>query len=197
MGASDVLLVGLSAQIEANVMDTSSALTATMHTGKVKTVSKLLSPLASEEVSVSRFLGLNYKDHAEECGMELPRAPILFYKPPTSLSGPGEAIPIPTVSQPSSRFLVDYEAEFVAVLGRAAKNVSANDALKYVLGYSVGNDVSVRRHQGTTSQWGFSKSFDGSAPWGPALVNAELVDPQNVRIGASVNGNVLQDGNTR
>lgn len=129
--------------------------------------------------------------------MQLPRAPILFYKPPTALSGPDDLIPIARAAQPSSRYLVDYEAEFVAVIGSPAKNVGVGDALRHVLGYSLGNDVSVRRHQATTSQWGFSKSFDGSAPWGPCLVRADSVDAQNVRIGTRVNGRVLQDGSTR
>ncbi|TIA70653.1 hypothetical protein E3P92_02583 [Wallemia ichthyophaga] len=168
--------VGTESHIQAETLDTRSALTATRHTGEVKTVSQLLSPIASNEVVTSRFLGLNYRDHAEECGMQLPKAPILFYKPSTALSGPNDVIPIPRVSQPSSKFKVDYEAEFVAVIGTPAKNVTVGDALNHVLGYSLGNDVSVRRHQGATSQWGF---------------NAD-----NVHLGARVNGNVLQNGST-
>ncbi|EOQ99226.1 hypothetical protein E3P77_02289 [Wallemia ichthyophaga] len=188
--------VGTESHIQAETLDTRSALTATRHTGEVKTVSQLLSPIASNEVVTSRFLGLNYRDHAEECGMQLPKAPILFYKPSTALSGPNDVIPIPRVSQPSSKFKVDYEAEFVAVIGTPAKNVTVGDALNHVLGYSLGNDVSVRRHQGATSQWGFSKSFDGSAPWGPCLVSAQSIDADNVHLGARVNGNVLQNGST-
>ena len=92
--------------------------------------------------------------------------------------------------------VVDYEAEFVAVISKPAKNVSVDDALNYVLGYSLGNDISVRKLQFITSQWGFSKSFDGSAPWGPVLINAKNVDPQLVPLKCDINGVRLQDSNT-
>ncbi|TIB84571.1 hypothetical protein E3Q06_02296 [Wallemia mellicola] len=191
------LSVGLSKNIQADILNTNSALTATLRTGDIKTVSKLLSPLSFDEVPTSRFLGLNYRDHAEECKLKIPTQPILFYKPSTALAGPGDAIPIPRVCQSSDEHLVDYEAEFIAVIGRAAKNVSKKDALNYILGYSIGNDVSTRKHQFGSSQWGFSKSFDGSAPWGPALVSAdEITDPQNIPIGTKLNGTIMQNSST-
>ena len=176
-----------------NVFKHQSALKPIEKTGELRTIKRLLSPIDSNEVQTVRLLGLNYRDHAEECGLEIPKQPVLFYKPITSLNNPNDDIPIPNVCK---NMIVDYEAEFVAVISKPAKNVSLDDALNYVLGYSLGNDISVRKLQFITSQWGFSKSFDGSAPWGPALINAKNVDPQFVPLKCDINDVRLQDSNT-
>jgi len=163
----------------------------------VLTVQLLLSPLSNNEVKIVRCLGLNYSDHAAEANMAKPAFPILFYKPLGSLLGPLGTINIPRAAQPPKDHLPDYEVELVIVIGKAAKDVSEAEALDYVLGYTGANDVSFRKHQMAVSQWGFSKSFDNTNPLGPCLVsNNAISDPQNVHLKCTLNGNVVQDGNT-
>ena len=137
-------------------------------------------------------VGLNYKDHAEEQGVELPTAPLLFAKFTTSLIGPGEAIVIPPlVTQ------CDYEAELGVVIGATVRNVSRENALEAVAGYICANDVSARDLQFADKQWTRGKSPDTFCPIGPHLVPAaEVADPHNLRIRAIVNGEVLQDSST-
>ena len=137
-------------------------------------------------------VGLNYKDHAEEQGVELPKAPLLFAKFTTSLIGPGEAIVIPPlVTQ------CDYEAELGVVIGATVRNVSRENALEAVAGYICANDVSARDLQFADKQWTRGKSPDTFCPVGPRLVPAaEVADPHNLRIRAIVNGEVLQDSST-
>ena len=137
-------------------------------------------------------VGLNYKDHAEEQGVELPKAPLLFAKFTTSLIGPGEAIVIPPlVTQ------CDYEAELGVVIGATVRNVSRENALEAVAGYICANDVSARDLQFVDKQWTRGKSSDTFCPVGPRLVPAaEVADPHNLRIRAIVNGEVLQDSST-
>jgi len=167
-------------------------------TKNVLTVEKLLAPLAREDVKLVRCLGLNYRDHADEAKMAYPKCPILFYKPATSLIGPNDPIKIPKVCQPVDEHLPDYEVELTIVIGKNCKNVSAANALDYVLGYAVGNDMSFRQHQFASSQWGFSKGFDDATPWGPVIVSARaLPDPQNIPLKSVVNGQTLQDGTTK
>ncbi|KIP04544.1 hypothetical protein PHLGIDRAFT_129419 [Phlebiopsis gigantea 11061_1 CR5-6] len=166
-------------------------------TNNVLTVKHLLPPLSREEIGVVRCLGLNYADHAAEANLAKPRYPILFYKPPTSLIGPDAPIHIPKATQPAEKHLPDYEVELTVVIGKAAKNVSEADALDYVLAYTGANDMSFRYHQMAVSQWGFSKSFDDATPIGPCLVSAQAIsDPQKLALKCTVNGRVLQDGNT-
>ncbi|KAG6897619.1 hypothetical protein C0992_013059 [Termitomyces sp. T32_za158] len=166
-------------------------------TTKVLTVRSLLTPLSREEVKLVRCLGLNYSDHADEARLQKPNFPVLFYKPVTSLIGPLAPVIIPKVAQPPKDHLPDYEVELVIVIGKAAKNVSEADALDYVLAYSGANDVSFRKHQMAVSQWGFSKSFDNTNPFGPCLVSSRLIpDPQRLELKTTVNGNLLQNGNT-
>ncbi|KAL5508452.1 hypothetical protein ACEPAH_6071 [Sanghuangporus vaninii] len=163
----------------------------------VLTVKELLAPLAREQVKLVRCLGLNYSDHAAEAGLAKPAAPILFYKPQTSLIGPEAPIMIPKAVQPVNKHLPDYEVELTVVIGKPAKDVSEADALDYVLGYTSGNDMSFRYHQMLVSQWGFSKGFDNSTPIGPCLVAAKAVpDPQTLGLKTVVNGQTLQDGTT-
>ncbi|KAL1761192.1 hypothetical protein FB107DRAFT_255479 [Schizophyllum commune] len=165
---------------------------------RVLTVKTLLTPLSREQVKLVRCLGLNYKDHAAEAKMALPAFPVLFYKPVTSLIGPNAPVIIPTAACPPKDNLSDYEVELVIVIGKTCKDVKAADALDYVLAYSGANDVSFRKHQLAVSQWGFSKSFDNTNPFGPCLVSAKAIsDPQNVPLKTVLNGETVQDGTTR
>lgn len=139
-------------------------------------------------------LGLNYRAHAEEAGRALPEFPVLFAKFANTLIGHGVPIPLPPASV--SR-MVDYEAELVVVIGRTARQVPAARALDYVAGYAPFNDVSVRDFQRRTPQWLQGKAFDGAGPIGPALVSRdEVPDPDNLPIGLTLNGEVMQSAST-
>ncbi|KIK98210.1 hypothetical protein PAXRUDRAFT_824121 [Paxillus rubicundulus Ve08.2h10] len=167
-------------------------------TNTILTVKQLLAPLSREDLKVVRCLGLNYSDHAAETKMAKPAAPILFYKPLASIIGPNAPIHIPKVAQPVEEHLSDYEVELTIVIGKTAKNVSEADALDYVLGYTGANDVSFRKHQLTTTQWGFSKGFDNTTPLGPCLVsNNAIPEPQIIPLTCTLNGKTLQNGNTK
>ncbi len=140
-------------------------------------------------------LGLNYRDHAAESGSPIPREPILFSKYPSTLVGHGEAIVLPPVSQE-----VDYEAELVIVVGKKGKNLTAEQALAYVAGYTIGHDVSARDWQlkKDGKQWMVGKTFDTFAPMGPHLVTAdEVADPHNLAISLRLNSQTMQDSNTK
>ena len=135
-------------------------------------------------------IGLNYRQHARECNLPLPEAP--FNKFSNALAADGDRVYL----MPEYREY-DYEAELVAVMGKAARNVTEEEALDYVFGYTCGNDLSTRDLQFVRSnQWVLSKTFDGFAPIGPCLVTADSIDPNNLRIGSTVNGEVRQDSNT-
>jgi 2-keto-4-pentenoate hydratase/2-oxohepta-3-ene-1,7-dioic acid hydratase in catechol pathway len=137
-------------------------------------------------------VGLNYRDHAEEQGVELPSAPLLFAKWPNTLIGPGQAIVIPPVVTKC-----DYEAELGVVIGSRVRAVSKENALEAVRGYICANDVSARDLQFADGQWTRGKSPDTFCPVGPALVPAaEVGDPHALRIRAVVSGEVLQDSTT-
>jgi 2-keto-4-pentenoate hydratase/2-oxohepta-3-ene-1,7-dioic acid hydratase in catechol pathway len=137
-------------------------------------------------------VGLNYRDHAEEQGTELPKAPLLFAKWPNTLIGPGDPILLPSIT---SR--VDYEAELGVVIGERVQRVSEENALEAVRGYLCLNDVSARDLQFGDGQWVRGKSLDTFCPVGPELVPAaDVPDPQALAIRAIVNGEVLQDSNT-
>ncbi|KAI9757730.1 MAG: hypothetical protein M4579_003355 [Chaenotheca gracillima] len=157
---------------------------------------KILSPVTREECSYIRCLGLNYKDHAEEANLPLPKAPILFTKPRTALADPHPAvINVPKCAQDGTS---DYEAELCVVIGKAGRDISRENALDHVLGYTASNDVSARTLQMTTTQWSFSKGLDGSCPIGPVLVAPSVIkDPQQLSIKAIYNGATVQDGNTK
>lgn len=164
-------------------------------TKHVLTVKHLLSPVSKEDCNFIRCLGLNYKDHAQEANMALPPAPILFVKPRSALTDPYPAsIPIPKCAQDDTS---DYEAELCVVIGKTGRDISEEDALDYVLGYTCSNDVSARSLQMATSQWSFSKGLDGSCPLGPVLVTKDVVpDPQALKIRAIYDGQTVQDGTT-
>ncbi|KAK7178051.1 fumarylacetoacetate hydrolase domain-containing protein 2A [Paraphaeosphaeria sporulosa] len=162
----------------------------------VYTVRKLLSPVAREQCSYIRCLGLNYKDHAKEANLQLPKEPVLFSKPRTALIGPyPTAITIPKCAQDDT---TDYEAELCVVIGKYGRDIPDEEALDYVLGYTASNDVSARELQLANSQWTFGKGLDNSCPIGPVLVSPSVIpDPQQLSIKAIYNGNTLQDGHTR
>lgn len=137
-------------------------------------------------------IGLNYRQHAKECGLALPPAPVLFNKFSNALAADGDAVYL------SPEYVeYDYEAELVAVIGKPARNVSEEDALDYVFGYTCGNDLSTRDLQFVRSnQWLLSKTLDGFAPIGPCVVTADSIDPNHLRISSKVNGEVRQDSDT-
>lgn len=137
-------------------------------------------------------IGLNYRDHAEEQGAQLPSAPLLFAKWPNTLIGPGDPIVIPPVTKH-----VDYEAELGVVIGERVRGVSTENALEAVAGYLCVNDVSARDLQFSDGQWVRGKSLDTFGPVGPELVPAaDVLDPQSLAIRALVNGELRQDSNT-
>lgn len=137
-------------------------------------------------------IGLNYRNHAIESGMEIPTSPIIFSKFGTSVTGPGSPIVIPESSQQ-----VDYEAELAVVIGRRAHNVSAADAMRYVFGYTNFNDVSARDFQFADGQWQRGKSCDTFAPFGEFVATAdEIPNPHELRIQFRLNGETLQDSST-
>lgn len=136
-------------------------------------------------------VGLNYRDHAEEQGVELPAAPLLFAKFTTSLIGPGDPIVIPPIVTKC-----DYEAELGVVIGRTVKDVSKENALEAVAGYVVANDVSARDLQFSDGQWTRGKSPDTFCPVGPLVPAADVPDPHQLAIRAVLNGEVMQDSTT-
>jgi 2-keto-4-pentenoate hydratase/2-oxohepta-3-ene-1,7-dioic acid hydratase in catechol pathway len=137
-------------------------------------------------------IGRNYIDHAIEGGSEPPAAPLIFNKLPNSLSAHNDPIVLPAISEQ-----VDYEAELAVVIGRRAKRISQTDALKYVFGYTLINDVSARDLQFGDGQWVRGKSLDGFAPLGPFITTRdEIADVQALNIEGRLNGLVMQSSNT-
>ena len=136
-------------------------------------------------------VGLNYRDHAEEQGVELPQEPLLFAKWPNALIGPGEPIVIPPMVTKC-----DYEAELGVVIGARVKGVSKENALEAVRGYLCANDVSARDLQFSDGQWTRGKSPDTFCPVGPLVPAADAGNPHDLRIRAIVSGEVLQDSTT-
>lgn len=145
--------------------------------------------------NIGKFLciGLNYSDHAAEQGLPIPEHPILFFKANSAVVGPNDDVIMPRGSKRS-----DWEVELGVVIGKTAKYVSEADALDYVAGYCVINDVSEREfQQNLTGQWTKGKSCDTFGPTGPYLVTRdEIPDPQALDMSLSVNGNQMQTGNT-
>ena len=136
-------------------------------------------------------VGLNYRDHAEEQGVELPAEPLLFAKWPNTLIGPGEQIAVPSLVTKC-----DYEAELGVVVGATVSRVSKENALEAVRGYLCANDVTARDLQFGDGQWTRGKSVDTFCPIGPLVPAAEIADPHALRIRAIVSGEVLQDSTT-
>lgn len=152
---------------------------------------RLLAPVPRPGKFVA--MALNYRDHLEETGMEPPTFPTFFTKQSTCVVGPGDDVEVPRVSD-----LVDYEGELAVVIGTRCRHVPAADALSVVAGYTIVNDVTVRDWQMKTPTMMIGKSFDTHGPMGPWVVTTdELPDPQALRLRTLVNGEVLQDGNTK
>ena len=145
--------------------------------------------------NIGKFMciGLNYSDHAAETGAAIPEHPILFMKATSAVNGPNDMVMLPRGSTHT-----DWEVELGLVIGKTCKYVSADNALDYVAGYFVANDVSERHFQTQlTGTWTKGKSCDTFGPIGPYLVTAdEVPDPQNLNLGLKVNGQVMQEGNT-
>ena len=135
-------------------------------------------------------VGLNYKDHAEEFGLQIPDEPILFMKPSTAVIGHEDIIELPSISK-----RVDYEGELAVVISKDCKNVSYDEAKDYILGYTCFNDITARDLQEKDGQWTRSKSFDTFAPLGPYV--ALNVNPSNLKIETRLNGKVVQKSNTK
>ena len=146
--------------------------------------------------SVGKFLsiGLNYSDHAAETGLPIPEHPILFLKATSSIVGPNDTVYMPRGSTKS-----DWEVELGVIIGKKAKYVKESDALSYVAGYCIVNDVSEREFQTELSgQWTKGKSCDTYGPTGPWLVTRdEIPDPQRLSMSLDLNGKRMQDGNTK
>lgn len=137
-------------------------------------------------------VGLNYRDHAGESGAALPTSPMIFAKFPSSLIASGEPILVPPGCDQ-----VDYEAELAVVIGREAREVSVEQALDHVLGYTALNDVSDRAAQFAEGQFVRAKSYDTFTPMGPRVVPAaEIPDPQRLSVRCWLNGELVQDGST-
>ncbi len=138
-------------------------------------------------------IGLNYRDHAIESGMEIPKFPVVFFKMVPSIVGPGEAIVLPKITEQP-----DYEAEFAFVIGKGGFQIAADDAMSHVYGYTIINDVSARDIQFSTSQWSLSKSLPTFCPMGPTIVTAdEIADPHVLDVQLAIDGEVLQHSNTK
>ncbi|MFT9846412.1 fumarylacetoacetate hydrolase family protein [Aneurinibacillus sp. REN35] len=137
-------------------------------------------------------VGLNYKRHAEESGMNPPGEPLLFSKFANTLAGHKQTITIPAEAKQ-----MDYEAELAIVIGQTVSNVAKEDALSYVYGYCTANDVSARDLQFVSSQWLLGKTCDGFCPVGPYLVSKDnIADPNRLAITTLVNGEIRQNSNT-
>jgi 2-keto-4-pentenoate hydratase/2-oxohepta-3-ene-1,7-dioic acid hydratase in catechol pathway len=160
-------------------------------TGRPIAEAELLAPVPRPGKVVA--IGRNYREHAEEEGVEPPPAPLIFSKWPSSVVGHGAEIRW----DPDLTAQVDYEAELAVVIGRTARRVAVDEALDHVLGYTCLNDVSARDLQFGDGQWTRGKSLDTFCPVGPVLVTAdELGDAQDLAISCSVDGDVVQDART-
>ncbi|KAM4576666.1 fumarylacetoacetate hydrolase domain-containing protein 2A isoform 1-T2 [Odontesthes bonariensis] len=153
---------------------------------------QLLSPILAPEKVVC--VGMNYRDHCLEQNAPIPDEPIIFSKFPSAITGPYDDITLPSESQE-----VDWEVELAFVIGRRGKRIKEEEALSYVAGFTVANDVSARDWQMKRNgkQWLLGKTFDSFCPLGPALVTTDAVnDPHNLGIRCLVNGDAVQSSNT-
>ncbi|HEX2973776.1 MAG TPA: fumarylacetoacetate hydrolase family protein [Tepidisphaeraceae bacterium] len=156
-------------------------------------IEKLLAPIVPTDIFC---IGLNYREHAKESGATPPPNPVLFIKSGNALNHPFDPIILPRRSQQ-----VDYECELAVVIGRAAKNVSRQQAIEHVFGYTCANDVSARDWQRQRDlgggQWARAKSFDTFCPLGPCLVTRdEIPNPNQLHLKTTLNGQVMQDHTT-
>ncbi len=149
---------------------------------------QLLAPVSPPEVVA---IGLNYREHARESGAEEPREPVVFLKAAGSVIGPDTPVCLPAMAPDE----VDYEAELAIVIGRPCRNVTAEEAFEYVLGFTCANDVSARDCQRRRDvQWARAKSFETFCPLGP-WIETDL-DPSNLQVSLRLNGRTMQSGNT-
>lgn len=157
-------------------------------------IQKLLAPVSPTMIWA---IGLNYHKHAGEAGMKVAEYPVVFAKGVNCVQNTGDPILLPTGNYSQE---VDYECELVVVIGKACKNVSRERALEYVAGYTCGNDVSARdwQLQKGGGQWCRGKSFDTFGPMGPCLATPETIpNPNALRIQTLLNGEIMQDWNTK
>ncbi|KAG3153821.1 hypothetical protein PI126_g9914 [Phytophthora idaei] len=163
-------------------------------TGETATIEKVLAPVVPSQIL---GIGLNYRKHAKETNMPEPKFPVLFTKGVNALQHPHDPVVIPRIaSEPPE---VDYECELAVVLKEAACNVTEEEALTYVGGYTCANDISARRWQGKKGggQWCRAKTFDTFCPLGPVLITPEIIpDPQTLKIATYLNGEQVQKSNT-
>ncbi|CAK8685586.1 unnamed protein product [Clavelina lepadiformis] len=153
---------------------------------------KFLPPITGCEKIIC--IGMNYKDHCTEQNVEVPTEPVVFNKFPSAIAGNGDNILLPSVSN-----AVDWEVELAVVIGKQGKNIEKMEAMKYIAGYMVANDVSARDWQMHKNghQWLLGKTFDTFCPIGPALVTKDNVkNPNNLGLRCLVNGKLMQDSNT-
>ncbi len=152
---------------------------------------KIIAPIPKPRKLIC--VGLNYRDHAAETGTPIPDTPTIFNKFATAVIGTGGQIVLPKLSKSP-----DYEAEFAFVIGRGGRNIQAESWLDHIFGYTIVNDVTARDYQRATSQWLMGKTFDTFAPTGPWIVSADCIaDPHNLDIRMEINGEIMQDSNTR
>lgn len=149
---------------------------------------RLLAPIIPSKILC---VGRNYADHAKERGAEVPEEPMIFFKPTTSVVGPGDPIVLPRLST-----MVHHEAELAVVIGRLTRNVAVEDAMSVVFGYTCANDVSARDLQATDGQWARAKGFDTFCPLGP-WIETDLDPSAGLRVESSVNGEARQNGSTK
>jgi 2-keto-4-pentenoate hydratase/2-oxohepta-3-ene-1,7-dioic acid hydratase in catechol pathway len=162
-------------------------------TDELLPIDRLLAPIIPTDILC---IGLNYREHAAESSSKVPANPLLFIKAGNTLNNPGCVIPIPKRSSQ-----IDFEGELAIVIGKPAKDVSKDDALKYVLGYTIANDVTARDWQRDKDlgggQFARGKSFDGFCPLGPAIVTAdEIPNPNMLKVKTTLNRQVMQDDST-
>jgi 2-keto-4-pentenoate hydratase/2-oxohepta-3-ene-1,7-dioic acid hydratase in catechol pathway len=148
---------------------------------------KVLAPCMPSKIVC---VGLNYRDHAEEFGLPVPKEPVIFLKPPTAVIGPCDAIILPPQSKQ-----VDYEGELAVVIKKRAKNITPAEAASNIMGYTCANDVTARDLQKKDGQWVRAKSFDTFCPIGPYIVTD--VDPSNLSVQVCLNGVLKQHTSTK
>ncbi|KAI1839908.1 hypothetical protein JX265_005746 [Neoarthrinium moseri] len=169
----------------------------TVVSDEIVTVKTLLGPLTEGDVPIIRCIGLNYSKHIREAGRKPPPFPMIFLKPSTCIHDHGANVKVPKIAQDKD---IDYEGEFCFVIGKDAKDVKREEALKYIVAYTAGNDMSTRKLQrnpeyaGVVPQFSFSKGFDTYAPVGPCLVRSDVIgDPASLHLMTIINGDIRQD----
>lgn len=152
---------------------------------------KLLAPIPRPPKVIC--IGLNYRDHAIESNMPIPTIPVVFSKFSNTVISPGDKVVLPKNSEKP-----DFEAELAFIIGKPGRHIAKEKALEHVFGYTIVNDVSARDFQLQTSQWLVGKTFPTFCPMGPWIVTSdEIADPHNLRIGLKIDGETVQDSNTK